>query len=246
MAQFRSLLPTGLYGLLSFLVALSVAWVSLASVNFLYGVWHDHGGIAEGIERYAPKNRYIAGFADTTRAERLRVFAEINRSVHSGGEGLADIQFDRKRGSRSTTLLREPEVIHLHDVANLIDALKVSALVVLVIWLGWSIYYFKHDRFPKVLPLLASTLTVISVCIVVILLIGAEKVFNQFHIWVFPHEHQWFFYYQDSLMSTMMLAPTLFGYIAVALLLASLVIFGGLLFLMRIVKPSSVREIQPY
>jgi hypothetical protein len=52
------------------------------------------------------------------------------------------------------------------------------------------------------------------------LLIGPVKAFYWLHTLVFPPGHEWFFYYEDSLMSTMMKAPDLFGYIA--LLWASL------------------------
>ena len=40
------------------------------------------------------------------------------------------------------------------------------------------------------------------------------------HEWVFPAEHQWFFYYQESLMTVLMKAPDLFG--AIAILIAVL------------------------
>jgi hypothetical protein len=46
---------------------------------------------------------------------------------------------------------------------------------------------------------------------------------------VFPEGHQWFFYYQDSLMSTLMKAPYLFGYIALALLVLTLALLTALL-----------------
>lgn len=61
----------------------------------------------------------------------------------------------------------------------------------------------------------------------VLLIVGPEKVFNQLHIWVFPDDHQWFFYYQDSLMSTMMFAPHLFGWIGLAWTILIVFIFTG-------------------
>ena len=48
--------------------------------------------------------------------------------------------------------------------------------------------------------------------------------FYQFHIWLFPADHEWFFYWQDSLMSTLMKAPVLFGGIAVVLVGGTLVL----------------------
>jgi hypothetical protein len=45
---------------------------------------------------------------------------------------------------------------------------------------------------------------------------------------VFPPGHAWFFYYEDSLMTTLMQAPHLFGFIAVAIGVLALALFGGL------------------
>ena len=52
-----------------------------------------------------------------------------------------------------------------------------------------------------------------------LVIVGPKKLFYAFHIWVFPVEHQWFFYWEQSLMSTLMKAPDLFGGIAVALVM---------------------------
>lgn len=48
-------------------------------------------------------------------------------------------------------------------------------------------------------------------------LVGAKQVFYALHVWLFPSENQWFFYWELSLMSAMMKAPYLFGGIAVVL-----------------------------
>jgi hypothetical protein len=53
------------------------------------------------------------------------------------------------------------------------------------------------------------------------------------HILVFPDDHQWFFYYQDSLMSTLMKAPDLFAGIAIQIVLVGLVLYGVMLFSMK-------------
>ena len=57
-----------------------------------------------------------------------------------------------------------------------------------------------------------------------VVVIGAKDVFYALHEWVFPSDHQWFFFYQDSLMSTMMKAPDFFGYVAAALVSLALII----------------------
>ncbi len=223
------------FAALTFLVSISLAWLFLFSIHFLYGVWHDYGGIAEAIEKYGPQNRYKLGFAETNREERLALFADINRAVHSGGRDLGNISYE-VLGQPRQLLLRKPEVIHLQDVANLINILKWIGFASIVCWLVFVSQYFLNR---KPLPNLKTQVfgLTIFVCVVtlLIILIGAESVFNQLHIWVFPKEHEWFFYYQDSLMSTLMFAPTLFAYIAIELVLMSVLFFFLLQFLSNFV-----------
>ncbi len=67
-------------------------------------------------------------------------------------------------------------------------------------------------------------MTPLLAMVVWLLISGPEAVFYQFHIWLFPADHEWFFYWQDSLMSTLMKAPVLFGGIAVVLVGGTLVL----------------------
>ena len=222
-----------IYGVLSFLLALLFAWALSAQFNFFYGTWHDLGGIKEGIERYGPENRNRKGFEFTTRSQRLDLFAQINQSVHRSGAGLDEIRFFVPQVGFTQTLLTSAEVVHLQDVANLIDLLKWVVLFVIVGWGFYTLYFFKNKKMQpswksQVIGVV-STLVLVSL---IVILIGAEQVFNQFHIWVFPKDHQWFFYYQDSLMSTMMMAPSLFAYIAITLLLVAILVFIGLQWLL--------------
>lgn len=226
------------YGLLTYLLALSMAWFILAQADFLYGFWHDNVGIKEGIEQYGPQNRYRPGFADTTREQRLALFAAINDAVHSDGRGLEKITYQTATSQGKQTLLHTSEIIHLKDVAILLNKLFV---VVVAVFIGWPVATWVLFASRSGLPLLKSQLVGIGLLVVitatVLLIFGAENVFNQFHIWVFPEGHQWFFYYQDSLMSTMMLAPRLFAWIAVALVGLSVLLFAliqaGLLILKK-------------
>ena len=57
--------------------------------------------------------------------------------------------------------------------------------------------------------------------------------FYQVHVGICPAEHQWFFYYQESLMTTLMHAPQLFGVIAVAIIALALLLYGLLLLALR-------------
>jgi hypothetical protein len=60
--------------------------------------------------------------------------------------------------------------------------------------------------------------------------VGPVQVFYVLHELVFPAGHEWFFYYQDSLMSMMMQAPNLFGPIAVLWLVLAFSIAAALWF----------------
>jgi len=222
----QTYLVGGLYGLLMLLLSASLTWGVMYKFDFFYGAWHDHGGIAEGISRYAPQNRYKDNFEHTSREERLALFAAINVSVHSGGQGLAEIEYSVPGSNVKTQLLRSPEVVHLDDVAKLLGLL---GYLVLVLWLIWPVASYAYLRRRGTLPSLPYQLGGVALVFLllgaVLLGFGAESVFNTLHIWVFPEEHQWFFYYQDSLMSTMMLAPRLFAWIAAAWSVLTILVF---------------------
>lgn len=224
--KIKSTIIAAGYGLLTYLLALSMAWFILAQADFLYGFWHDNVGIEEGIEQYGPQNRYRPGFADTTREQRIELFAAINDAVHSDGRGLEKITYQTPTSHGRQTLLRTPEIIHLKDVVILLNKLFVVVVVVFIGWpvVTWVLYAGSYGL-PPLKSQLAGIGLLIVITVAVLLVFGAENVFNQLHIWVFPKEHQWFFYYQDSLMSTMMLAPRLFAWIAVALAGLSLLLF---------------------
>lgn len=210
------------------IVALAVSWLLLAQFNFSYGFWHDHAGIGAAIERFAPNNHHRHGFHLTTREQRLDLFAGINQAIHHRGNGLEELTYEVP-GHPQQSLLREPEIIHLTDVANLITAARLIVLVVVLIWLGLWIYYWQLRKIPPSLSRqLWGTLAFIILIALVVVLIGPVKVFYALHIWLFPKDHQWFFYYEDSLMSTMMLAPDLFGWIAVEWALLAIVFFVAL------------------
>ena len=212
------------------LAALWIAWRALAVVDFLYPVLYDAINIHDHIETFAPQNRYKTDFGKTAREERLRLFGEIVDAIHASGEGLAEIRYHRPDGEVIDVLLREPEVGHLQDVANLVDRLApigwlavawTTIHLLLIRLFGW--------RVPSLARLLGASLLAVSTAVCIVLLVGARRVFYWFHEWVFPPDHPWFFYYQDSLMSTMMKAPDLFGAIAVVLLAVGLVLYALLL-----------------
>lgn len=216
------------------LAALWIAWRALALADFLYPVFYDALDVHGHIQTFAPQNRYKADFGTTTREERLRLFGAIVDGIHASGEGLAELEYHRRDGQVIDTLLREPEVGHLQDVAKLVDR------VVPIGWLAvaWTVAHLLLIRLfgwrvPSLTRLLGTSLLAVLACVAAVLLIGARRVFYWFHEWVFPPDHPWFFYYQDSLMSTMMKAPDLFGAIAAALLALGLAVYALLLWLAR-------------
>ncbi len=203
------------------LAALATGWMLHKPADYGYSFWYDQMDIGGHIDKYGPKNRYIRGFDDLSREQHLELFGGIVDAVHSQGEGLAELEFTDSRG-RTKPLLREPEVVHLQDVANLIDVLSVAGAVSLLI--------AAIGTFMLIGGLLAAVG-------LVLLIAGPTAVFYQLHIWIFPDDHQWFFYYQESLMSTMMKAPDLFGGIGATIGGLGIVIFGlYLLLVSRLVR----------
>jgi uncharacterized membrane protein len=68
------------------------------------------------------------------------------------------------------------------------------------------------------------TFGVIGASAAVVFIIGAKNVFYVLHQIVFK-DHQWFFYYEESLMTTFMHAPDIFGYITLMLVALAINIY---------------------
>ena len=209
---------------LTFGVAFSVSWLLLAQVDFAYPWLHDHAGLAENIRQYAPHNPIKPHFDATTAAERARLFHGIVLAIHQHGHGLAELTYHNAHGQALDTLLTPAEVVHLQDVANLMDKIRYAAVVVGILWLMQfaSMAYYRC-ALPSLKQLGLGILALVGGSAVVLSL-GAVRVFYQLHEWIFPQGHQWFFYYEESLMSMMMKAPDLFGYIAIMLVVLALLI----------------------
>lgn len=212
------------------LAALWIAWRCLAPADFLYPVFYDWLGIDAHIAEFAPQNRYKSGFEDTSRDERLRLFSAIVTAIEDSGRGLESLQYRDADGRMLDRLLRAPEIGHLQDVANLVDKARVAGWIAV----GWSVLHLLLIRMlgwqvPSFGRLLGASVAVTAAGLALVMVIGPKRVSSVLHELVFPPEHPWFFYYQDSLMSTMMKAPDLFGAIALALLALALVFYAALL-----------------
>ena len=214
----------------SLIVAFGLAWIALYALNFSYGRWHDVGHIGAAIDKYGPQNYYRSGFGETTKAQRVQLFAEINYAVHRDGKGLDKIVYT-VAGHPTQTLLTTDEVLHLTDVAHLINKVRILVVGGFVLWVLLILYYYRQSIVPpSVLRQLVAVLFVIALFIVVLLIVGPAQAFSKMHEWVFPPGNPWFFYYQHSLMSTMMWAPRLFAWISAEWAVFTVVFFTILQF----------------
>jgi uncharacterized membrane protein len=224
----------GFFLILSFIITLPVSWWLLAKVDFAYPVLYESIGIPAHIDQYAPRNyKGKLHFEQTSKGERISLFHEIITEIQSDGSGLDKLSYIDRTNKRSITLFTKAEVIHLQDVANLLTKLKIFVLSLAVFWLVvLFILWQRKKSLPSSKQLILSSLLIVLVA-GLLLLLGPEAIFNQLHIWIFPDNHQWYFYYEESLMSTMMKAPDLFAYIAGMWAFVSIVLTGLLLLLVR-------------
>jgi len=225
----------GLFLVLTFVITLPISWWGLSKVDFAYPVLYEKMNIAQHISTYAPKNTHNKNdFVQTSKVERLALFHGVVDAIQNHGSGL-DLLFYTNNAQQNKKLFTEAEVIHLTDVANLLDHLKPVALGAVILWIILTVtLLIKKINLPSRKQLISTTV-VIVLLIASVLAIGPEKVFNQLHVWVFPENHQWFFYYEESIMSTMMKAPDLFAYIAGAWALFSVILSVFLLSFLRLI-----------
>jgi hypothetical protein len=202
------------------LIALAlISWHLLAQFHFGYQTGYQLLNLDKHIADYAPLNRYKREFELTSTEEHWRLFGEISDAVQSSGKGLGNISYPLKNGT-PTPLMHEAEIVHLQDVANLIDLFYITGLSCLIIWLGLIAFaYWKKFTPPATKHVLAGFLVAALLVTATIILIGPTAVFYWFHVQVFPDGHQWFFYYEESLMTTLMKAPDIFAFIALLLVL---------------------------
>lgn len=218
MLFISNLIPKIRIALLSLCLLISsvfISWVTFAQFDFAYPSLHYVMGIDKHIQKYGPQNRYIRGFELTDKPEQVRLFSAINHSIHNQGEGLSKITFHNLQGQPINRLLRHPEVIHLNDVANLIDTFYRVAYVCLLSFLALLAYLkVSNIQLPSIKQQAVGILGFSVLSLITVIAIGPITVFYALHEWIFPQNHQWFFYYQESLMTVLMKAPYLFGAIA--------------------------------
>ena len=201
-----------------------IAWQLLVSVNFLYPLWHKALHIDDTVRIYGPQNRNRHGFEQTTDKEHARLFAAIVHAVVNGGRNLESLEYRDATGKPIGLLLTQPEIVHLQDVARLVGAFKTTGWISLLVFIGIGMSS-RQRQLPK--PALKKSLSYLALIVTLgcgaLLAIGPKAVFYKMHTLIFPLGHQWFFYYQDSLMTTLMKAPDLFAAIAVEWLIITMI-----------------------
>ncbi len=204
-----------------------LAWHLLAQVSFAYPLGYKMLGLEQHIAEFAPINRHKQGFATTKPEDHWELFAQITHAVQHSGEGLEKISYPLPNGTREP-LMHQAEIIHLQDVSNLINKFYAVGIAGGVLWIiAFALALRQGAKFPSVRHILFGFFGGFFAITTLILAIGATKVFYWFHTKIFPDGHQWFFYYEDSLMTTLMKAPDIFAFIAV-LLLVLLTVFWAL------------------
>jgi hypothetical protein len=207
------------------LFTLGISWKINTVFNFGYQQIYPVLAIDDNIDKFAPLNRFgKKDFADTTLQQRIALFADIVTSINHSGIGLADITYQNKKGEERT-LLTNAEILHLNDVSKLVDNLAEIWLINNILLL-FFLFYFNISKAKNLTRAKRwLTFTIISFLSLGFSLLGFTRIFYYLHTIVFPENHQWFFYYEDSLMSTLMKAPDLFAIIAVLILLLALPIY---------------------
>jgi len=212
--------------LLLLVFSMGASWQIHKSGNFFYEFWYSQLNIEETIKTYVPQNTHgKKDFASTAKKQHLLSFHEIVSKIHDHGKDL-DQLFYLNNQQQKKLLLTAPEVLHLEDVSKLIHQLRFILVVnFLLLLLVSSLIFNKKYSKPKrkeqyVAIIIPTTILVLSFSI-----LGFTNIFYYLHTVVFPVNHQWFFYYQDSLMSSLMKAPDLFAAIGFTLSIFTLVIY---------------------
>ena len=209
-----------------------LSWRALSETNFFFSQIYEYKGIEEQIAKYGPQNRNRNDFETTTKSERAKIFEEIVRSVNNGGQGLEDIVYRDASGKIIDTFLTQPEIDHLNDVARLITHLSgilsylaaILGVLVMVFWIGKSWKNIEIWRPYTVAKSFLSMLALLLVCCGMVLAVGPQRVFYALHEWIFAGMAPWHFYFQESLMTTMLTEP-LFGSISILLMVSAFAIW---------------------
>jgi uncharacterized membrane protein len=216
-----------LFCCLSLLItSLTLSWQVNKIADFGYTFWYQYYDIEQVIKTYGAKNYNKQDYSETPFEQHQKNFTDIVDAIHQEGKKLKQLKYVNHQ-QQTKTLLTQAEVIHLTDVSQLIDKLY------LLFWINGFIglmlfYYAAQKKYP--LPTLPQKLVLlcspIVLCVVILSTFGFTESFYYLHTVVFPSDHQWFFYYEESLMSTLMKAPEIFSGITALLAFTVALIFS--------------------
>ncbi|GGA64149.1 hypothetical protein GCM10011369_01920 [Neiella marina] len=180
-------------------------------VQFGYPFWYEVIAIDAHIKRYAPLNKMKRkDFHLTVKHQHLALFEQINDAVHDQPDQLAEIRYTTNSGSKP--LLTDSEVTHLRDVHLLLRDFNVLWwLSTPVTFILLFLYWRSRLRLPSVLMQRGIGLAAGLAFVVSYLVVGFDALYTEFHQRAFPVQHQWYFEYYESLMTTLLKAPDLFA-----------------------------------
>lgn len=228
------------FALILLTFSLGISWQISKTTNFLYSFWYQTLHIDEVIKKNVPKNTHgKRDFPVDDFQLHEKMFAEIVDAIHQQGNQqsntLSKISYFNHQ-SISKALLTKSEVVHLQDVANLLSSVEKLWWVNLLMLMGMIFFYCRKEQaisvnsireMPTGKQKIISLLSFIILLVAILSIWGFTEVFYYLHTVVFPENHQWFFYYRDSLMATLMKAPDIFSAIAAQLLLVALFLTWG-------------------
>lgn len=213
--------------------SLGISWQVSKATNFLYNVWYQTLEINTLISKSVPKNTQgKRDFPINDVKLHKKKFADIVQSIHHHGDGLTEISYLNHQGILQK-LLTKSEVQHLQDVANLLDNMTKLWWGNLLFMLSLLIFYGRKAKqltaesiraMPTAKQKLIALACLVSLVVAMLTIWGFTPIFYYLHTVIFPNDHQWFFYYQDSLMASLMKAPDIFAAIAGQLLLVALLL----------------------
>ena len=224
-----------LYSLAMLISALLITWGILSAADFFYPTFYQWLDIGQTIHEFGPQNRYKDGFETTVMIQHVDYFSQIVTAINHGGAGLTQISYPHL--GQQIPLLRDAEVRHLQDVANLMTKLFSVGGIVFTLLVAVIAFKIKKGRtFSRVRAQITQLIGFVVVVVTICWLIGFKTVFYWFHEVAFPSENDWFFYYQDSLMTTMMKAPMLFAPISGAMVILCCIVFVVLNWLVSLIN----------
>ena len=206
--------------------SLGLSWQVNKSANFFYEFWYSKLNIEQTVKTYVPQNTQgKRDFASTDTEQHFKSFNEIVYEINNNGAGLAKLSYQNK-DKKEKLLLTTAEIIHLQDVSDLVNTLRSVSVINLLLLLTIIVivYRFKQPK-PHIKEQYMAIALPSTSLLIMFSIFGFTDIFYYLHTLVFPDNHQWFFYYQESLMSSLMKAPDLFAGIGLSLVLIAFIIY---------------------